>query len=65
MDRIEPKSRLRKALSRRQQISLEVVSFREAVAKKAYELYQLRGQSAGDDQADWFEAERIISARSQ
>jgi hypothetical protein len=30
------------------------------IAKRAYELYQQRGGCHGEDQADWFEAERQI-----
>ncbi|MBI1953211.1 MAG: DUF2934 domain-containing protein [Candidatus Omnitrophica bacterium] len=32
----------------------------EEVAKLAYELYQKRGGSHGDDQSDWFKAEAIL-----
>lgn len=30
------------------------------IQEKAFELYQARGGAHGDDQADWFEAERIV-----
>ena len=30
------------------------------IREKAFELYQMRGGAHGDDQADWFEAERIV-----
>ena len=30
------------------------------IQEKAYELYQSRGANHGDDQADWYEAERIV-----
>ncbi|GJL61616.1 MAG: hypothetical protein NPIRA04_02700 [Nitrospirales bacterium] len=30
------------------------------IARRAYELYQQRGGCHGEDQADWFEAERQI-----
>jgi hypothetical protein len=30
------------------------------IQQKAFELYQMRGGAHGDDQADWFEAERIV-----
>lgn len=30
------------------------------IQEKAFELYQRRGGAHGDDQADWFEAERIV-----
>ena len=32
----------------------------ELVAKVAYELWERRGRTHGDDQADWLEAERIV-----
>lgn len=32
----------------------------ELVRKKAYELYQKRGCTAGNDMADWFEAEKLV-----
>ena len=32
------------------------------VAFKAYELHVKRGSNHGDDQADWFEAERLVRA---
>lgn len=30
------------------------------IREKAFDLYQQRGGVHGDDQADWFEAERIV-----
>ena len=35
------------------------------IAQTAYELFQQRGGAHGQDQEDWFEAERIIRARRQ
>jgi hypothetical protein len=32
----------------------------DAVAKKAYELYEQRGCRHGRDQQDWLEAERLV-----
>jgi hypothetical protein len=32
----------------------------ERVARKAYELYQQRGEAPGDDLADWLLAERLV-----
>lgn len=32
----------------------------ERIAERAYELYQKRGQSHGNDLDDWLEAERIV-----
>jgi len=32
------------------------------IQDKAYELYQNRGYSHGDDQADWYQAEQIVMA---
>lgn len=37
--------------------------FNEAVRKIAYELYEKRGCAPGNDQADWFEAEKIARKR--
>lgn len=34
----------------------------DKVAKKAYELYQKRGQKPGHDKEDWYEAERLVRA---
>lgn len=33
------------------------------IEKTAYELYESRGYSHGDDQNDWFEAEKIVLAK--
>ncbi len=33
---------------------------RERIARKAYELYQKRGQAPGCDLEDWLEAERLV-----
>lgn len=32
----------------------------EKIQKKAYELYEKRGYSHGNDVSDWLEAERIV-----
>jgi hypothetical protein len=32
----------------------------QRIREKAFELYQSRGGAHGDDQADWYEAERIV-----
>jgi hypothetical protein len=32
----------------------------ERISRRAYELYQLRGESHGQDREDWFEAERQV-----
>ena len=37
---------------------------REAVATRAYEKWIARGRSHGDDQKDWLEAERELSAEA-
>ena len=39
------------------------LSFEHEVAQVAYELYQRRGGTHGDDRQDWFEAERIVRTR--
>jgi hypothetical protein len=33
------------------------------VARRAYELYEVRGRQAGDDVQDWLRAEQEIRAR--
>lgn len=38
-------------------------SWREEVARVAYELFERRGCVNGFDQQDWFEAERIVAQR--
>lgn len=58
---IEPESKLAaqaKAPARR--VGQEDLSQR--IQDKAYELYSNRGGCHGDDQADWYEAERIVRA---
>jgi hypothetical protein len=35
---------------------------REQIAKRAYEIYASRGYAAGDQNADWLEAERQLRA---
>lgn len=37
--------------------------FNEAVSKIAYELYEKRGCTPGNDLADWLEAEKIARKR--
>lgn len=34
----------------------------ERIGRRAYELYQLRGESHGQDTEDWLEAERQVRA---
>ena len=36
--------------------------FYRRVSQKAYELYVRRGSNPGDEQSDWFEAERLVRA---
>ena len=40
------------------------VPFRERVARRAYERFQLRGGEHGHDQEDWFGAERELTEAS-
>jgi len=40
--------------------TLSVENFDARIAMRAYELYRQRGGCHGEDQADWFEAERQI-----
>ena len=37
--------------------------FYTLIAKKAYEFYVDRGYSHGDDQMDWYEAEKAVSSK--
>lgn len=34
----------------------------DLIARRAYELYELRGRQDGHDQDDWYEAERELKA---
>lgn len=36
----------------------------EEIARVAYELFEQRGYTHGNDQDDWFEAERIVRSRA-
>lgn len=36
----------------------------DAIAKRAYERYQTRGQKDGNDQEDWYAAERELSGKA-
>jgi DUF2934 family protein len=36
----------------------------DAIARRAYELYESRGREDGQDQEDWFQAEREVRRRS-
>lgn len=38
---------------------------REDISRRAHERYQERGGQDGDDQSDWFEAEREIRERNR
>ena len=38
---------------------------RKEVARVAYELFEERGRVHGNDQQDWFDAERIVRQRSR
>ena len=37
----------------------------EEVAEVAYELFEQRGRTHGQDQQDWFEAEHVLRQRRQ
>ncbi|MFA5072660.1 MAG: DUF2934 domain-containing protein [Nitrospirota bacterium] len=39
--------------------------YEEEIAKVAYDLHQKRGGQHGDDQRDWFDAEKIVMSRHQ
>lgn len=45
----------------------EILSLKEdkRVAIHAYEIWQKKGCSHGDDWADWFEAEKIVKANKK
>ena len=38
--------------------------FQDRVARKAYELFEDRGQAPGDDVEDWLVAERLVKRES-
>jgi hypothetical protein len=44
-----------------QKKSLTPEQFRQKVERQAYELFESRGCPSGDDQADWFEAEKVVT----
>ena len=54
------KSSATKAKKTKKKISME--EYYTLIAKKAYEFYVDRGYSHGDDQYDWYEAEKAVSA---
>jgi hypothetical protein len=52
--------RTKPATSRSPQPRISDQELYERVARKAYELYQQRGEAPGDDFADWLLAERLV-----
>lgn len=42
--------------------SLSSKDLHEKIQKKAYELYEKRGVTHGNDWADWFEAEKLVKS---
>ena len=42
--------------------SLSSEDLHKKIQKKAYELYEKRGATHGDDWADWFEAEKLAKS---
>jgi hypothetical protein len=42
-----------------------LLGYREKIARVAYELFERRGRTHGNDQGDWFEAERIVRQRGR
>ncbi len=67
---MEKKSRSAKAVGVLKQVAKAVgikpkvsqEEFYRRVSHKAYELYISRGAGHGSEQADWFEAERLVRA---
>ena len=53
--------RLRVKQALREETSVPVTE--EEIARVAYELFERRGQTHGNDQQDWFEAERVLRTR--
>jgi hypothetical protein len=51
-------SRAKKTTSRRKKVSWE--EWNTLIARKAYEMFEKRGYSHGNDQADWYEAEKMV-----
>lgn len=56
------KETLRRASSGRSAGDERVPPTQEAIAKLAYELYLKRGETHGQDWADWFQAETLLTA---
>ena len=46
-------------------IKSDAETINELVAKKAYELYEKRGGSHGNDIEDWLQAEKIVKAEME
>lgn len=55
------KNTLRSTTSERRSRSSE--ELKEEIQRKAYELYEERGRTDGNDLADWLEAERLVKTR--
>ena len=51
--------RLKRALAAEETAQIS----QEAIARLAFELFERRGRTHGNDQQDWFEAERILRQR--
>ena len=56
----EKSSGATKAKKTKKKISME--EYYTLIAKKAYEFYVDRGYSHGDDQYDWYQAEKAVNA---
>ncbi len=52
-------SKAKKSTSRRKKVSWE--EWNTLIAQKAYEIFEKRGYSHGNDQTDWYEAEKMVS----
>lgn len=52
--------RTRNLTTEKQQTIISPEELHERIARKSYELFEQRGCVHGNDQKDWFEAERIV-----
>lgn len=52
---------MKKGIVRKRVLNSEEIQ--EAIRKKAYELFEKRGCSHGNDWQDWLDAERIVTSQ--
>lgn len=49
----------------RKKMELDEKALQDMIAKKAYELYEMRGGEHGKEMDDWLEAERIVIGKKR